>query len=162
MDLDRPPDPPDTGGSDERRESESSSQQILRKRPAVDSSSDPSSKKTIVHPSTANPSIQSLYTHPSFSEGPKSYTDDDKGPFIVHVSRETPDPASGTTIRALKFGQFLHTHKIASVVKDGVKNGNPFTDDIQNARVGSPRPMSDSALWECNTVLNPCGSLQPL
>ncbi|CAH2100585.1 unnamed protein product [Euphydryas editha] len=122
MDLDRPPDPPDTGDPDGQRDSESSSQQIVRKRPATDSSSDPSSKKTIVHPSTASPSIQSLYTHPSFSEGPKSYSDDDKGPFIVHVSRETSDPASGTTIRALKFGQFLHTHKITSIVKDGVKN----------------------------------------
>ncbi|CAH2107431.1 unnamed protein product [Euphydryas editha] len=125
MDLDHPPDPPDTGGTTDGQiiSDSSSSQQSLRKIPAIDNpSSDSSSKKTIVHPSTATPSIQSIFTHPSFSEGPKSYSNDDQGPFIVYVSRETPDPASGTTIRALKFGQFLHTHKIDSVVKDGVKN----------------------------------------
>ncbi|XP_045445751.1 uncharacterized protein LOC123653814 [Melitaea cinxia] len=68
------------------------------------------------------PSIQTVHVHPSFSEAPMSYAEDDKGPFIVHVSREVSDPASGTTIRAIKFGQFLHTNKIKSVVNDGVKN----------------------------------------
>lgn len=126
MNLDRPPDPPDTGDptydQDAIMSKSSPSHQITRKHKLSTIDSNSSSKKTMVHPSTASPSVQSLYTHPSFSEGPKSYSDDDKGPFIVHVARETPDSASGTTIRALKFGQFLHTHKIASIVKDGVKN----------------------------------------
>ncbi|CAH2089174.1 unnamed protein product [Euphydryas editha] len=85
-----------------------------RKRLVVDdlTTSNPSSKITIIHPSSAIPSIQTVYVHPSFSEAPKSYTDDDKGPFIDHVSKEV----------AINFGQFLHTHKIKLNVNDGVKN----------------------------------------
>lgn len=49
---------------------------------------------------------------PSMSEGLSSYNDDDKAPFIVYDSKESPDPAAGTTIRAIKFSQFLHNNKI--------------------------------------------------
>lgn len=61
------------------------------------------------------------YTHLSFFEGPVSYSDDDKGSFIEHISREVADPVSETSIRELKFEQFFHTHKIALIVNDGVK-----------------------------------------
>ena len=50
--------------------------------------------------------------YPSMSDGPKSYTVDDKGSFIVLGSREFEDPTSGTAIRAIKFGQFLHQNKV--------------------------------------------------
>lgn len=61
------------------------------------------------------------YTHPSFFEGPVSYSDDDKGSFIEHISREVADPVSETSIRAFKFEQFLDTHKIALIMNDRVK-----------------------------------------
>lgn len=76
----------------------------------------------MVHPTTANRSIQSVFINPSFINGPTKYTDDDKGPFVVHVSREISDPAAGTSFRAIKFGQFLHNHKIPSIINDEVKN----------------------------------------
>nr|XP_026500138.1 uncharacterized protein LOC113403767 [Vanessa tameamea] len=84
--------------------------------------SDSNIKKTVIHLDTANPSVQTKYTHPFSSEGPKSYSDNDKGPFIVHMSWEISDPASGTTIRSIKFGQFLHTHKVSVIINDGLKN----------------------------------------
>lgn len=112
MDFDISPDPPDPGAP----------QGYLKRSTEADQSTAPSMKKNLIDLSTASPSIQTVYVHPSFSEAPMSYSEDDKGPFIVHVSREILDTAAGTTIRAIKFGQFLHTHKIKSVVKDGVKN----------------------------------------
>lgn len=117
MEPDRPPDPPDPGGSVD-------SQMSTRKRQSGDSSSNSDGlvKKTIINPDTATPSIQNLYVHPSLTESPKSYLDSDKGPFIVYVSRETPDPAAGTSIKAIKFGQFLHRNKVSDITKDGVKN----------------------------------------
>lgn len=118
MDIDRPPEPPDPGGSDQSISTETSS----RKRSGDKIVSSDSGKRTVIHPTTANPSIQTVYINPSFVDGPKNYTADDKGPYIVHVSREISDPASGTSIRAIKFGQFLHTHKIPSIINDGVKN----------------------------------------
>ncbi|VVC99356.1 unnamed protein product [Leptidea sinapis] len=64
-----------------------------------------------------------MYMHTSFAEGPKAYSKDDKGPFIVHVSGEVSDlPMAGTSIRALKFGLFLHKNKFMHFAKDGVKS----------------------------------------
>lgn len=67
MDLDRPLDPPDPDGLQSR--------ECL----AVDDSTtaNPSPKITINNPSTAIPSIHTVYVHPSFSEAPKSYTHGD-------------------------------------------------------------------------------------
>ncbi|VVC87195.1 unnamed protein product [Leptidea sinapis] len=76
-----------------------------------------------------------MYTHPSFAEGPKDYSKDDKGPFIVHVSREVLDPSAGTSIRALKFGLFLHQNKL----KDGVKSvgRNRVSVEFSNAQAAN-------------------------
>ncbi|VVC98346.1 unnamed protein product [Leptidea sinapis] len=63
-----------------------------------------------------------MYTHPSFAKGPKGYSKDDQGPFIVRVSREVSVPSAGKSIRALKFGLFLHQNKFTHIVKDGVKS----------------------------------------
>ena len=118
MDAEHPPDPPDPGGGICDLQSSS------RKRQGDDTPAQNENliKKTIINPATATPSIQNLYIHPSLSESPKSYLDTDKGPFIVYVSRETPDPAAGTAIKAIKFGQFLHINKISNITSDGVKN----------------------------------------
>lgn len=67
-------------------------------------------------------SIQTLYTHPSIIVGAiQAYTTLDKGPYVVHVSRSEPDLSAGTTIRPIKFGQFLSTHKFRNITADGVK-----------------------------------------
>lgn len=79
-------------------------------------------KKTIIDQESASASIQTIYTHPSMSIlGIRSYETTDSGPFIVHVSRVEPDPAAGTTIRPIKFGQFLYQNKIEHICQDGVK-----------------------------------------
>ncbi|CAG9790271.1 unnamed protein product [Diatraea saccharalis] len=66
-------------------------------------------------------SVQTIYTHPSLSQVRK-YGQDDRGPFVVHVSRSEPDPAAGTTIRPIKFGQTVHKHGIKNIVKGGIRN----------------------------------------
>lgn len=79
-------------------------------------------KKTIVDKESASASIQTVYTHPSLTIlGIRSYESTDGGPFIVHVTRVEPDPAAGTTIRPIKFGQFLFINKIENICHDGVK-----------------------------------------
>lgn len=81
-----------------------------------------SNKKIITDPSSSAPSVQTIYAHPDLSDISKKYTLNDKGPFTVYVSREIADPAAGTTIRAIKFGQFLFKNKIGCILKDGIKN----------------------------------------
>ncbi|CAH0728385.1 unnamed protein product, partial [Brenthis ino] len=51
-------------------------------------------KKTIIDPSTANPSIQTVYLNPAFNKLINSYSDSDIGPFIIHIAREEPDPSA--------------------------------------------------------------------
>lgn len=126
MELDTPPEPPDPDGSRifTNEDAPRASSQTSRKRP-VDTEKSASvtfKKKTVKESSQSVPSIQTVFTHPSFAEGPESYDKDDKGPFIVHVSREISDPSAGTSIRALKFGQFMHKNKFTNIVSDGVKN----------------------------------------
>ncbi|XP_069360898.1 uncharacterized protein [Maniola hyperantus] len=112
MNIHPPSEPPDPGVSNP----------TSRKRQGEDGPVPSASKKTITDPTQTNPSVQNFYVHPSFSEGPKSYSIDDKGPFIVQVAREVEDPSSGASLRAITFGQFLHKHKIGSIIHDGVKN----------------------------------------
>ncbi|XP_069363872.1 uncharacterized protein [Maniola hyperantus] len=81
-----------------------------------------SSKKTITDPGSTTPSIQNVYLHPSLSDAPKKYLNDDKGPFIVYVSREVSDPSAGASMRAITFGQFLHRNRIRSILNDGIKS----------------------------------------
>ncbi|XP_069360040.1 uncharacterized protein [Maniola hyperantus] len=122
MEVDPPPEPPDPDGSrngdacDASRQAASS-----RKRPVdIDEPAAEGGKRTVLNPPHA--AVHSVYTHPSFSEGPKGYSRDDKGPFIVHVSKEVSDPSAATSIRALQFGQFLHHNKFSHIIKDGVKS----------------------------------------
>ncbi|CAG9570196.1 unnamed protein product [Danaus chrysippus] len=112
MDGDPPPFPPDPGdpmNTDIQLSSSANleAQNVSRKRHGDDDSLTPSAgpKKTITNPSLSSPSIQTLYTHPSLLNGSPSYTDIDKGPYIVHVSRNTQDPASPISIKPIIFGQ---------------------------------------------------------
>ena len=82
--------------------------------------SNPDKRQRNVNDLDSSISLQSVYTHPSFSQA-RTYSDLDSGPFIVHVSRIEPDPAAGTVIRALKFGQLLHRNNVKNIVKDGIK-----------------------------------------
>ncbi|XP_045776246.1 uncharacterized protein LOC123874792 [Maniola jurtina] len=125
MEVDPPPEPPDPGEnvtvmSDPiespqsiSMDSESTHRGTKRAIPIIDNDQVPSStKKTVIGPSSTAPSMQSVYLHPSLSDSPKKYTKDDKGPFVVYVSREVSDPSAGASMRAIKFGQFLHKNKI--------------------------------------------------
>lgn len=78
-------------------------------------------KKMIVNREAASASIQNVFIHPSLVIGVKQYTAMDSGPFLVHVSRTEPDPAAGSTIRPIKFGQFLHINKIRNICPEGIK-----------------------------------------
>lgn len=106
-----PPDPPDPvsiAGSKRRRDSGSS--------PTAPS------KKINTSPDLEVPSIQTVYNHPSVVVGAiQAYTTLDKGPYVVHVSRSEPEQSAGTSIRPIKFGQFLSNHKFENIKSDGVK-----------------------------------------
>lgn len=110
VDPPRPPDPPDptsyTPSSTKRH---------------LDADNQPPAKKTITSVDQATPSIETVYTDSILVIGGLSYTTLDKGPYVVHVSRTETDPAAGTTIKPIRFGQFLKHNKISNVCYDGVK-----------------------------------------
>lgn len=115
----RPPDPPDPGSSNNSAMEVASSNYGKRR---LDNDEEAIvSKKTIVNKEMANASIQQIYLHPNIILGIKAYKPSDKGPFRVHVSRSEPDPSAGTSIRPIKFGQFLSRNKIKNICPDGVK-----------------------------------------
>ncbi|KOB70054.1 reverse transcriptase, partial [Operophtera brumata] len=128
-----PPDPPDPPDGPTPT---SSSQDVTRpnpksKRKAQDlpSSADSTAtaskvqaKPTEIDEAPTHASIQTTWLHPILVIGVKEYSAIDKGPFIVQVSREVPDVSAGTTIRPIKFGQFLSNHKIANICSDGIKS----------------------------------------
>lgn len=136
MDMDPPPVPPvppDPGpspGSKRRLDSEN----ITSAPPKKTSSS------------LEQASIQSVYTHPLIVVGAiHAYTSLDKGPYVVHVSRSEPDLAAGTSIRPIKFGQFLSVHKFRNIVTEGVKRVGRnkisvefFTAEDANKFIDSP------------------------
>lgn len=78
-------------------------------------------KKTITDPDLASASVQTLYRHPDLVVGIKAYRDEDKGPFIVVVSKLERELTSGLTMKPIKFGQFLTKNKIQYICRDGIK-----------------------------------------
>lgn len=75
-----------------------------------------------INPSVHNPSqsVQHLYTHPSLTE-PKAYSATDKGPFLIHVSRNEDHPKAGTTIDPIQFGKLLCRSGLKNISRDGIK-----------------------------------------
>ena len=96
-------------------------------------------KKTITDPESASPSVQTIYTHPDLTEENRKYTVNDKGPFIVHVSRVELDPSAGLTLRAVKFGQFLYQNNVQDISRDGIKNvgRNRISIEFKNAQAAN-------------------------
>lgn len=114
---DRPPDPPDPNMDCDENRSAS------KRRYETDegSSSSPHPKKTVTSPDMAAASVQTIWHHPLIVVGIKEYSDSDKGPFIIHVAKEQPEINAGTTIRPIKFGQFLNKHNVTNICSDGIK-----------------------------------------
>lgn len=101
--------------------------QTARKRGLTEEENVQPVKKTVIVASenttqvSQNSTNVSLYLNPVFTLV-RRYGPSDKGPFLVHISREEAGPASGTTIRPIVFGQFLYEKEIKNIVLDGVKN----------------------------------------
>lgn len=109
-----PPDPPDPEGN----------YTLInkgKKRPSENPEQSSAAKKVITSIEMASASIQNVYVDPAVVIGLQSYSEIDKGPYLVHVSRTEPDPSAGTTIRPIKFGQFLKNHKFSNICPGGVK-----------------------------------------
>ncbi|KAF9405755.1 hypothetical protein HW555_013634 [Spodoptera exigua] len=71
-------------------------------------------------------SIQSVFTKPGFETNSKlSYNECDRAPFTVFVSKIEPDPAAGSTLKVLKFAQFLHKNNIKGITEGGIKSLGP-------------------------------------
>lgn len=121
-----PPDPPSSSAIFMEEENAVHSLPIQhsesRKRPGIPNLQYTSPHKKIINNlDTATPSIQTVFTKPQ--EDQRLYDSTiDKGPFITHVSRTEPDPASGTSIRPIKMGQLLVRHNIKNITKNGVKS----------------------------------------
>ncbi|XP_026314923.1 uncharacterized protein LOC113226503 isoform X2 [Hyposmocoma kahamanoa] len=129
-----PPDPPDRDLSPVPMELSPAvfTPYATKRRLDIDHESQPEPNKKAITDSLQQPSStppvtsqssdpKAIYTHPSLTEMPKLYSEQDKGPFIVHVSRQETTPSSGTTIRPIIFGQFLNKNKISNVVYGGIK-----------------------------------------
>lgn len=119
----KPPDPPDISVpvSMDVFSDSATSQSTAQKRRFDGEDQSASNKKIITNTELASASIQGLYCSNRMIIGIKSYTSMDKGPFLVHVSRTEIDQSAGTTIRPIKFGQFLVHNKIENICADGVK-----------------------------------------
>lgn len=92
--------------------------------PKRSSNADPepiNNPKRTTNPENPSPSISTIYTHPSLAS-PFNYSSEDKGPFLVHVSRAESDPSAGLTLRPIKIGLFLTHNNIDGILKGGVKS----------------------------------------
>lgn len=114
-----PPNPQDPQNASSSKEPQR--QGVKRSLLTEENIASPDIKKTIVHPDIANAAEETIYLHPSLSLV-KLYRSEDKGPYIVHIFRIEADPAAGTSIRAIKFGQFLYQHGIKNIAQGGVRN----------------------------------------
>lgn len=81
----------------------------------------PTPKIPATHPDKVAAAIQTIYTHPDLEKS-KQYSEFDKAPYTVHISRAERDLVAGTSIRAIKIGQFLFSAKVQNIVQDGIKN----------------------------------------
>lgn len=130
MDIDHPPDPGDTPGlgnsppvftQSQSQQDEHTAQVNSRKRHGDDIIVVSSNKKTVTNIENASASIQNVYVDPSF-ENTRLYRQEDRGPFIVHLSRAEPDPAAGLTLRPLKVGLLLSKNNVTHIARDGIKS----------------------------------------
>ena len=121
MDIRPEPDPSDPGEIFYTPDSDlPSPNSCFRKRHSINQNSG-SLKMTIIDPSAAIPSIQTIHVNPSLNDLLNFYHDSDSGPYIVHVSRLETEPLAGLSIKALKFGEFLFKNKIQNINKEEVK-----------------------------------------
>lgn len=51
----------------------------------------------------------------------KRYTEQDAGPYIVHVQLKEESPSDGSTLHPIKFGNFLFKNNLKNVLEDGIK-----------------------------------------
>lgn len=157
-----PPDPPDIPPDNPADVGELSpplftqddSQTSRRKR--AGSSSGPNHitnapKKLITDPDSAAPSVQSVYVSPDFDK--KKYGDQDAPPYIVHIQRQESDPASGTSIKAVKFGQFLAKNQFVGVKEVKSVGRNRITVEF-NSGASANEFASNPLLTTSNYIAN--------
>nr|XP_049708157.1 uncharacterized protein LOC126057037 [Helicoverpa armigera] len=116
-------------------------QRSALKRPA-DSDSSIESKKN----RPPSDSIQSVFSKPGFETNSKlSYNECDRAPFTVFVSKIEPDPATGTTLKVLKFAQFLHKNNVKGISEGGIKSlgRNKLAIDFKTASEANSFVESD-------------------
>jgi hypothetical protein len=120
--------PPDGGGR-------STTDDQCKKPTKRPSTSIPATEPRHKMSSSPSASVQNIYTRPEFASDKLKYSDNDSAPFIVHVSRIEPDPASGLSIRLLQFAQLIHKNSVLGIVKGGIKASgrNKVTVEFKNA-----------------------------
>lgn len=96
------------------------------------------------------PSVQIVYTHPSIDEVRKYSEKNDKGPFIVHISRKTVDPNAGTSLHPMKFGHFLISNKIDMISRDGVRSIGRNRIAVQFVSAGAANAFLSHPALESN------------
>lgn len=81
----------------------------------------PKNPKTLNDTCSQTASIQNVYSHPDLTPGLRSYSSEDLGPFIVHITRDESSPSDGTSIRPIKIGQILIKSGVQDILLDGIK-----------------------------------------
>lgn len=119
--------PPDPGGGNvvdamdvdyESRKRLAAARSILM---SADSNQAP--KKRVQHPENQSASISSTYVHPSMENNEsRLYGKDDRGPFVVHVTRTEDVPNSGISLKPIKIGLLLVQNGVTNVMKDGIRS----------------------------------------
>lgn len=140
-----PPDPPDPPDNQSNASLVSGAKRRFQGEQNV-----PGDIKKTMNRDMAVASIQNVYIHPSLVVGIKAYTAMDQGPFLVHISRSEPDPAAGTSIRPIKFGQFLFRNKVQNICPDGVKRVGRNKISVEFKSAGDANSFLDNPILQVN------------
>lgn len=125
-----PPKPPDPSSGSSIRTEDSritdsgiiirSRSSSFRKRTAANAFITENPPKKNASDSTQN-NENNIWCHPSLNT-PYKYTEEDKGPFLVHVHRTESNSNSGSTINRIQFGKMLMNQNVGKIAKAGIKN----------------------------------------
>lgn len=118
--LDQWSDPPDLGSESDNTDSTlvSLSTGARKRQRAPSAQDDLIPNKKNISPST---STQHFYIVPQFDVKDLHYDQTDLGPYVVHLTKNIADPASGYTLRVLKVAQLLFKNKVTGICSDGIK-----------------------------------------
>lgn len=104
--------------------------------------------QTSPEPTSASPSMTPSETPMADSVYRKKYTEQDPGPYMVHVTLIS-DSNSTTSLHPLKFGNFLKKSNLGNILQDGIKRVG------RNRLAITFKTHSDANIFISNMSMNP-------